>query len=114
MSDAVDEWVRDGERRQRRWVFVGTLALVAAMLVIGAIYFAIKGNAIPAGDQRAISAIEANGFSHVLLGGAAVLACAEGESSRRFEATNPAGARVEGAVCCGITGAGKGCTLRFK
>ena len=109
-SAEVDAWMR---RRQRRWVLAGTIAVVVAVIVFTVVELAIEGNAVPAGDQRAIGAVEAQGFRDVILGGPGVLACASGESSRHFSATNPAGKHVEGTVCCGLTGAAKGCTLRW-
>ncbi|HEX4452000.1 MAG TPA: hypothetical protein VH143_14075 [Kofleriaceae bacterium] len=69
----------------------------------------VDSNAVPAGDKRAIGAVEAQGFRDVILGGIDLLACAKDESSRHFRATNPAGKSVEGTVCCGITG-----TLRWR
>jgi hypothetical protein len=113
MGAEVDAWMREGERRQRRWLLAGTIAALVAGLVIAIVAFAIEGNAVPAGDQRAIGAVEAQGFRDVLLGGPELLACAPNESSRHFSATNPNGKRVEGTVCCGISGAAKGCTLRW-
>ena len=104
--------MRDGERRQRRWLIAGSIATIVAGLVIAIVVYAIEGNAIPAGDQRAIRAVEAHGFRDVRLGGAKLLACEENESSRQFSA-NPAGKRVEGTVCCGLSGVAKGCTLRW-
>lgn len=109
----VDAWMRDGRRRQRRGLIAVTVAAVVIGLVITIIAFAIEGNAIPAGEKRAIGAVEAQGFRDVRLGGAGVLACEPNESSRHFSATNPAGKRVEGTVCCGLSGVAKGCTLRW-
>jgi len=106
--------MRAGERRQRRWLIAGTIATIVIGGVIAIVAFAIQCNAVPAGDKRAIEAVEAQGFRQVILGGIDALACAEGESSRHFIATNPAGVRVEGTVCCGLTGIGKGCTLRWS
>ena len=114
MSADVDAWVRDGQRRQRRWLLAGAIAVVVAGLVIVVIWFVLQANMVPAGDQRAIDAVEASGFGNVLLGGAEALACAEGESSRHFSASNAQGKRVEGTVCCGLTGIGKGCTIRWR
>jgi hypothetical protein len=88
-------------------------ALIVVGLVVWIVAFAIEGNAVPAGDQRAIDAIEAQGFRDVELGGAAMFSCGKNESSRKFVATNPADKRVEGTVCCGLTGVAKGCTLRW-
>ncbi|HEY1549692.1 MAG TPA: hypothetical protein VGG28_17810 [Kofleriaceae bacterium] len=114
MADDVDAWVKAGERRQRRWLLAGTITLVLTGIVIAIISIASESNAIPAGDTRAIDAVEAQGFHAVILGGADLLACAKNESSRHFSATNPDGKVVEGAVCCGLTGIGKGCTLRWR
>ena len=109
----MDAWVRDGMRRQRRWALAGAIATIVAGLVIAGISGAIECNAVPAGDKRAIDAVEAQGFRDVILGGVDMRACADDESSRHFSATNPAGSHVEGTVCCGLTGIGKGCTLRW-
>jgi hypothetical protein len=67
----------------------------------------------PRRDKRAIDALEASGLREVMLGGAHAFACAEGESSRHFSAINAQGKRVEGTVCCGLTGVGKSCTIRW-
>src|SRR5689334_12648509 len=115
MSNAdVDSWMRDSARRQRRWMIAGTIATIVIGAIIAIIWFAIEGNAVPADDKRAIDAVEAQGFRDVILGGADVLACDAGESSRHFSATNPVGSHVEGTVCCGLTGIGKACTLRWS
>jgi hypothetical protein len=114
VGDAVGEWMKAGERKQRRWLLAGTIALVVAGIAIAIIAFAIEANAVPAGDKRAIDAVEAQGFHAVILGGIDLLACAKDESSRHFGATNAAGKAVEGTVCCGLTGIGKGCTLRWR
>jgi hypothetical protein len=111
LSAEVDAWVREGERRQRRWWLIGTVASTVAALVIIAV--AVESNAIPADDRRAIDAVEASGFREVLLGGSRAFACADSETSREFTATNTQGKRVEGTVCCGLTGVGKGCTIRW-
>ena len=110
----VEAWMRDGERRQRRWLLAGTIALVIAGIVIAIVTLVVESNAVPAGDKRAIDAVEAQGFRNVILGGIDLLACAKDESSRHFSATNPTGKSVEGTVCCGLTGIGKGCTLRWR
>jgi hypothetical protein len=107
----VEAWVRDGERKQRRWWLAGTIALIVAGIVIAVVTLVIESNAVPAGDKRAV---EAQGFREVILGGIDLLACGKDESSRHFCATNPAGKSVEGTVCCGLTGIGKGCTLRWR
>jgi hypothetical protein len=114
MSADVDAWMKAGERKQRRWLLAGTLAMAIAGIAIAIVAFVIDTNAVPAGDKRAIDAVEAQGFRDVVLGGVDMLACAENESSRHFSATNPAGKTVQGTVCCGLTGIGKGCTLRWR
>src|ERR1700691_3592292 len=98
----VEAWVRDGERKQRRWLLAGTIALIVAGIVIAVVTLVIESNAVPAGDKRAIDAVEAQGFRGVILGGIDLLACAKDESSRHFSAINPAGKSVEGTVCCGL------------
>jgi hypothetical protein len=105
--------MHDGARRQRRWLLAGTVAVIPVGIVIAIVAFAIEGNVVPVGDERAIRAVEANGFRDVVLGGAGAFACESGESSRHFNATNPAGKRVAGTVCCGLSGVAKGCTLRW-
>lgn len=106
--------MRDGERRQRRWLIAGTIATVVGGAVIVIIILAISSNLMEVDDERATYAVEAHGFRDVVLGDTDLLACADGESSREFHAINPAGKRVKGTVCCGVTGVGKGCTLRWS
>jgi hypothetical protein len=56
-------------------------------------------------------ALESAGFSKIELKGWSAFACSEDDTFRtKFEATNPAGARVAGVVCCGWW---KNCTIRF-
>lgn len=62
-------------------------------------------------DGRGLQALEANGFTEVRMKGYAWVGCGNGDSYRtRFAATNSAGKRVYGVVCCGLY---KGCTVRF-
>jgi|SRR5688500_12369728 hypothetical protein len=105
--------MREGEKRQRRWALAGTIAAVVAALIVIAVVWYIEANLVEVSDERALRAIESSGFRDVKLGGADTLACPDGESSRHFIATNPRGKRVEGTVCCGLTGCGKSCTLRW-
>lgn len=109
----IDAWVREGERRQRRWALAGAIAVVVAALIVIVAGNFVTANLVEVGDERALGAIESSGFRDVKLGGADALACSEAESSRHFSATNPRGQRVEGTVCCGLTGLAKGCTLRW-
>ncbi len=113
MSREMDEWMAAGRRKERRWALIGGIATVVAGLVIAAISLFVSCNAVPAGDERALSAIEASGLRDAKLGGADIAACAEGESSRHFTATNATGQKVEGTVCCGLSGVAKGCTIRW-
>lgn len=109
----VEEYLREGERRQRRWGLVGLVAvLVAGGMAVGVGWY-ISLNRVEAGDERVNAALRGAGLKDAKLRGAVTAACAEGESSRYFSATNARGARVEGTVCCGLTGAGKGCTIRW-
>lgn len=51
------------------------------------------------------------GFSEITLNGWAPLSCSEDDNYKtKFTATNPAGVRVDGTVCCGVF---KGCTIRL-
>jgi hypothetical protein len=112
MSD-VDEYIAKNRRRTQRWNTVGTIGkVIAGLTVAGGLIF-VQCNGCTVSDERALEAIKASGMSAPKLGGADGLACQVGESSRHFEATNPAGERVQGTVCCGITGFGKGCTIRW-
>ena len=113
MGNDVDAWMAAGQRRQARWAMAGFVALVLAALVVAGISLFVSGNLVQAGDDRALEAIRASGLRNPTLGGADALACADAESSRHFTATNSQGKRVEGTVCCGLTGVGKGCTIRW-
>jgi hypothetical protein len=112
-SSEVEAWARAGERRQRRWALAGSIAFITAVLIGLAVWYFVAGNLVQVSDDRALRAIEAQGFREVRLGGADALACSEAESSRHFSAKNPRGDLVQGTVCCGLTGMAKGCTLRW-
>jgi hypothetical protein len=105
--------MRAGERKERRWALAGKIATVVAVLIGVVVWYFLAVNGVEVSDARALNALESSGFRDVKLGGADALACADGESSRHFTATNPRGRRVEGTVCCGLTGLAKGCTLRW-
>jgi hypothetical protein len=109
----LDAWMREGARKQRRWALAGTIAVVVAVLIGIAVWWVIAANLLEVSDVRALHAIESSGFRDVKLGGTDALACSDDEGSRHFAATNPRGKRVEGTVCCGLTGVGKACTLRW-
>src|SRR4051794_39080626 len=95
-----DEWMEAGARRQKRWMTLGSIAVIALVLVILGVQLFASCNFVPAGDQRALTAIRNSGLTDAKLGGADALACSENESSRHFAATNANGERVEGTVCC--------------
>jgi hypothetical protein len=60
------------------------------------------------GSRRAL---EAQGFGNIEFTGYAWIGCGQDDDfATRFNATNPAGKRVSGVVCCGLA---KGCTVRF-
>jgi hypothetical protein len=99
------------QRTFRRWAIVGSVLTVIGVLAAIAIWIYV--NTLPVNDKRAIEAVEAAGFTDVVLGGRDLLACDDDEFTRHFAATNPQGKRVEGAVCCGLKSIGKACTLRF-
>lgn len=105
--------MREGQRRQRRWALAGTIAAVVAVLIVIVVGNFVAANLVEVSDDRALNSIESSGFRDVKLGGADALACSDGESSRHFVATNQRGKRVEGTVCCGLTGLAKACTLRW-
>lgn len=105
--------MREGRQRQRRWALAGTIAAVVAALIVVTVWYLVAANVVEVSDERAQQAIESAGFRDAKLGGADALGCAEAESSRHFVATNSLGRRVEGTVCCGLTGLAKGCTLRW-
>lgn len=105
--------MREGRRRQRRWALAGALATGVAVLIVIVVGNFFAANLVEVGDARALQAIESSGFRDVKLGGADALACTEGDSSRHFVATNQRGLRVEGTVCCGLTGLAKACTLAW-
>lgn len=111
--EAVDEWMRDGEKRQRRWARTFAIAGVLVAVVVIAVSIYVQLNRVEAGDERVLSALRSAGLTKPKLGGADTAACADSESSRHFTATNATNARVEGTVCCGLTGVGKGCTIRW-
>jgi hypothetical protein len=113
LDSEYDAWMRAGVKRQRRWALAGTIAVVVAVLIVIVVGNFVGANLVEVGDDRALHAIESAGFRDVKLGGADALGCADAESSRHFMATNQRGQRVEGTVCCGLTGLAKGCTLRW-
>jgi hypothetical protein len=62
-------------------------------------------------DDGEIKALESNGFKDIKMGGWAPMSCGNDDaSSKSFTATNSAGKRVNGVVCCGWF---KSCTVRF-
>lgn len=62
-------------------------------------------------DERFRKTLDESGYTNVKLTGYAPFACGKDDDyGSKFEATNPAGKRVKGAVCCGFL---KGCTVRF-
>ena len=113
MGTDLDEYVREGEKRQRRWARTGLIAGGVAVLIACGVGWYFVLNRVEAGDERVHQTLRSAGFRDATLGGAVTAACEEGESSRRFTATNATNERVEGTVCCGVTGVGKGCTIRW-
>ena len=113
MSEEAEakEYFARRQRNFRRWAIVGSVLTVLGVIAGLAIWVYI--NTLPVDDKRAIEAVEAAGFTNVVLGGRDLLKCDDDEFTRHFAATNPQGKRVEGAVCCGLAKVGKGCTLRF-
>ncbi|MBP9086095.1 MAG: hypothetical protein KBG15_08250 [Kofleriaceae bacterium] len=84
--------------------------VVLLVLLAGGIYQVRGCN----GDEtRALRIIKDAGYRDVTLTGPAGLRCGGGISNG-FLATGPTGQRVDGVVCCSMTGCGKACTIRFK
>lgn len=55
--------------------------------------------------------LEAEGYTHIVIGGYS-FSCSDSDGTcTKFEATGPSGRRVHGAVGCGYTF--KGCTVRI-
>jgi hypothetical protein len=62
-------------------------------------------------DPSTIRALENAGYTGITTTGYEPFRCADGDTySTGFRATNPAGGRVSGVVCCGVF---KGCTIRY-
>lgn len=62
-------------------------------------------------DSGSRSALVSAGYSNINLTGYRWMGCGNEDSYHTgFTATNPAGVRVSGVVCCGLM---KGCTIRF-
>ncbi len=62
-------------------------------------------------ESGTIHALQSQGFTNVQTTGYEPFACGQDDNfSTGFVATNPAGNRVSGVVCCGMF---KGCTVRF-
>jgi hypothetical protein len=112
-SPDVEAWIRAGGARERRWRMVITLIVLAAVLTGITGLVAISANAIEVAADRATRVLLDEGMRDVRLGGFDLMACESGERSRHFQAMR-ADRRVEGTVCCGLTGIGKACTLRWE
>ena len=62
-------------------------------------------------DAATIRTLESSGFTDIKTTGYSMFACGEDDSfATGFIATNPAGQKVQGTVCCGMF---KNCTVRF-
>jgi hypothetical protein len=110
---ALEEWERESAARQRRWALVGAIAAGVGVAFGVLVYVIVVFNGVPAGDDRVMNALNGAALRDAKLGSVDMAACAEGESSRHFTAINMHGSRVEGTVCCGLTGVAKGCTIRW-
>jgi hypothetical protein len=109
----MNAYMAAADRRQQRWSAAGDLARTLAVLIVIGIATFVSCNLVSAGDPRALEAIRASGLRDPKLGDTDFMACATAESSRHFTATSALGKRVEGTVCCGLTGFGTGCTIRW-
>lgn len=92
------------------------LALIAIVIIL-AIVVACSSSACVTTKGEADDTLQKAGFTDVQSGGWDWFTCSDGdkEIGREFEATNPAGQRIRGTVCCGFApfGIGKGCTIRY-
>lgn len=62
------------------------------------------------GNERAMKALRGAGYTDIKLGNYPFFMCGRDDGLNvEFSAKGPSGARVEGAVCCGML---KGCTVR--
>lgn len=62
-------------------------------------------------EADTVRTLKASGYSNISTTGFEMFACGEHDNfSTGFTATNPAGQRVSGVVCCGLL---KSCTVRF-
>lgn len=87
----------------------GGIAIAAALGAI--LWFSCVG--VSAGE-KARRTLEKAGYTNIKLGEPEPLKCGESDGrSNSFTATNPKGSVVSGIVCCGLSGCGKGCTIRF-
>ena len=109
----LEAWHREGAAKQRRWALAGAIALGVGVGASIIVWLVVGLNGVPAGDDRVMNALKGASLRDAKLGTADLMACAEGESSRHFTAINLGGARVEGTVCCGLSGVAKGCTIRW-
>jgi len=107
----VEEFIRNAEKRDRRWARVGWTAVIFALLVAGGIFAYIALNRVETSDERALETIRNAGLRDPKLGGAVTAGCEQNESSRHFTATSAAGEAVAGTVCCSLTGL-QGCLIR--
>jgi len=77
------------------------LAVVVALLALGC-----------TDEERTRSTLEQAGYSEIRTGGYGWASCGRDDNyATEFTATNPAGRRVSGVVCCGVV---KSCTVRFE
>lgn len=64
--------------------------------------------------ERARSTLEGAGYTDIQIGGRAWNSCSKDDDScTSFTARGPSGRPVKGAVGCGLSGCGKGCTIRI-
>jgi len=81
-----------------------------AFFIVGAITFCVGNCSEP--EPKLQRAIESQGMTNVIVGAWDPWECSGGDTiSRTFSATNSAGQRVRGTICCGYFF--KGCTVRW-
>lgn len=107
----LDDYIAEHQRKNERWDAASAIVSVLALLAVLCVGVFVEFNGCQVHDDAAIHALESQGLSDAKLGGPGMGDCSRGETSRGFTATNTAGKRVVGTVCCGMFM--KSCTVRW-
>lgn len=78
------------------------------------IFFLILALGSCTDPERAHHTLDVAGYTSIQTGGYASTSCGDGDATcTSFTAIGPTGRPVSGAVGCGRSGCGKGCTIRI-